>query len=58
VDHPLIDDAIKVRLADTIRRFYRAHPDAQDFLARGRVVPPTVANHGFADGEAPKDQRR
>jgi coproporphyrinogen III oxidase len=41
----LVDDDVKVRLASAARDFYRAHPEAQDLLAKGHVVPPTVANH-------------
>ncbi len=41
----LIDDEVKIRLAAVSRRFYQKHPEAQDLLARGDVVPPTQANH-------------
>jgi coproporphyrinogen III oxidase len=41
----LVDDVVKVRLAEAAREFYSIHPEAQDLLAKGRVVPPTVANH-------------
>ena len=41
----LVNDEIKVKIAEVARGFYKQHPEAQDFLARGKVVPPTVANH-------------
>lgn len=40
-----VDDEAKRRLADAVRRFFRAHPEALELQARGDVVPPTVANH-------------
>lgn len=40
-----VDEACKVRLAQATRSFYREHPEAQDLLARGDVIPPTQANH-------------
>lgn len=44
-DTVLVDDSVKIRLAEAARDFYRAHPEAQELLAKGHVVPPTVANH-------------
>jgi coproporphyrinogen III oxidase len=41
----VVDDAVKVKLAEVSRKFYQQHPEAQDLLARGHVVPPTVDNH-------------
>jgi coproporphyrinogen III oxidase len=43
--HCLIDDAVKVKLANVSRLFYRQHPEAQQLLARGDVIPPTQDNH-------------
>ncbi len=40
-----VDDDVKQRLADVVRAFYRAHPEALALQASGDVVPPTVANH-------------
>lgn len=40
-----VDDAAKRALAQTVREFYRAHPEALELQARGDVIPPTVANH-------------
>ena len=42
----VLDDQARVRLAQTVRAHYRAHPDALALQASGDVVPPTVANHG------------
>jgi len=41
----LVDDGIKTQLASWMRQFYSNHPEAQDLLARGNILPPTVANH-------------
>jgi coproporphyrinogen III oxidase len=41
-----IDDPIKKEIAIVMRRFYGQFPEAQDLLARGQILPPTVANHG------------
>jgi len=41
----LVDDAVKVKIAAAARKFYQQHPEAQDLLAKGNSVPPTVANH-------------
>ncbi len=41
----LVDDPVKLRLAQAAREFYRQHPDAQDLMAKGKTIPPTVANH-------------
>jgi coproporphyrinogen III oxidase len=41
----VVDDAVKVKLAEVSRKFYQQYPEAQDLLARGHVVPPTVDNH-------------
>jgi coproporphyrinogen III oxidase len=41
----LVDDAVKVKIAEAARRFYQQHPEAQDLLAKGNTVPPTVDNH-------------
>jgi coproporphyrinogen III oxidase len=41
----LVDDAVKVKIAEVARRFYQNYPEAQELLAKGNTVPPTVANH-------------
>jgi coproporphyrinogen III oxidase len=41
----LVDDAVKVKIAAAVRSFYQQHPEAQNLLAKGNSVPPTVANH-------------
>ena len=40
-----VDRSAKVQMAQRIRAFYRAHPEALKHQARGEVLPPTVANH-------------
>lgn len=40
-----VDIPAKRRLADAVRKHYRAHPGALALQARGDVLPPTVANH-------------
>lgn len=44
-ERTLVDEAVKQKLADAVRRHYRAHPEALDLQASGGIVPPTVANH-------------
>jgi coproporphyrinogen III oxidase len=41
-----VDDRVRARLAELVRRHYREHPDAGSVLAAGDVLPPTVENHG------------
>lgn len=41
-----VDDRVRARLAEVVRRHYREHPDAGHALAAGDVLPPTVENHG------------
>ncbi|MDQ3231162.1 MAG: coproporphyrinogen III oxidase, partial [Pseudobdellovibrionaceae bacterium] len=41
----LVDDKVKIRIAQAARDFYQQHPEAQDLLAQGHTVPPTVDNH-------------
>lgn len=41
-----VDDRVRARLAEVVRRHYREHPDAAHALAAGDVLPPTVENHG------------
>lgn len=41
-----VDEAIKKRLADSVRKHYQAHPKALDMQASGNITPPTVENHG------------
>jgi coproporphyrinogen III oxidase len=43
--HSLVDDPTKVKIAQVSREFYQRHPEAQDLLARGNVIPPTQDNH-------------
>lgn len=45
-DAPVVDDAAKLRLAEVVRRHYRAHPEAITMQASGDVVPPTLGQHG------------
>ncbi|HET9240873.1 MAG TPA: coproporphyrinogen III oxidase [Oligoflexus sp.] len=40
-----VDDAVKVMIAKVTRNFYQQHPEAQELLAKGKTVPPTVTNH-------------
>jgi coproporphyrinogen III oxidase len=44
-DKSLIDDQVKIKIAQFSRDFYRKNPDAEAFLARGDRVPPTQQNH-------------
>lgn len=44
-DKPLVDDAVKIKIAQMARTFYQNNPQAQDLLARGDRVPPTQENH-------------
>lgn len=41
-----VDDHVRARLAEVVRRHYREHPEAGHALASGDVLPPTVENHG------------
>ena len=41
---PVTNEA-KLRLASTVRDFYRANPGALSLQAAGNVIPPTVDNH-------------
>ncbi len=41
-----VTDAVKLRLAGTVREHYRSHPEALALQAAGNVIPPTVENHG------------
>jgi coproporphyrinogen III oxidase len=41
-----VDDQVRARLAEVVRRHYREHPEAKTTLAAGDVLPPTVENHG------------
>jgi len=41
----LVDEAVKQKLADVVRRHYRAHPEAIAMQASGNTIPPTVKNH-------------
>ena len=41
----LVDDAVKIALAQVVRQHYQHHPEAIAMQASGDVVPPTVHNH-------------
>lgn len=41
-----VDTAVRARLAHVVRNHYLAHPEALSLQASGRVIPPTVQNHG------------
>jgi len=41
----LIDETVKMKLADVVRDHYTAHPQALALQASGDVSPPTVQNH-------------
>lgn len=43
--HSIIDDSVKVALANTVRAHYQQHPEALELQASGDVIPSTVANH-------------
>ncbi len=40
-----ITDDVRLGLAQTVRAYYRKHPEALQFQASGNIVPPTVQNH-------------
>lgn len=40
-----VTNSCKLKIAACQREFYRLHPEAQDLLARGSIIPPTVSNH-------------
>ena len=40
-----VDDSSKLKITAVQREFYSKHPEAQNLLARGSIVPPTVSNH-------------
>ena len=41
----LVDEVVKKRLADAVRRHYKTYPEALSMQADSVVVPPTVDNH-------------
>jgi len=41
----LIDEKVKLALADVSRKHYKANPRALALQAQGNIVPPTVQNH-------------
>ena len=43
-----VTEEVRANLAASLRRFYRAHPEALDLQARGEVLPPTIGNHKVA----------
>ncbi len=40
-----IDTTVKKRLAEAVRKHYKAHPEALSMQASGEIIPPTVENH-------------
>lgn len=44
-DKSLVDDAVKIKIAQVSRAFYQKHPEAVNLLASGHTVPPTKENH-------------
>ena len=42
----VVDEAVKVALANVVRTHYKLNPKALTMQAQGNVIPPTVANHG------------
>lgn len=44
-ERSLVDDSVKARLANVVRKFYQAHPEAQDLMARADKLAPTQQNH-------------
>ncbi len=40
-----VDDSVKLQIAQAARSFYQQYPEAQDLLAKGYSIPPTVDNH-------------
>lgn len=49
----LVDEAVKVRLAELVRHHYQRHPDALNQQAAGDVIPPTLDNHSDQRDTAP-----
>ncbi len=44
-DKILVDDTVKQRLANVVRKHYTEHPEALSMQASGNIVPLTVDNH-------------
>ncbi len=49
-DSSLVNDEVKIAIAQVSRDFYQKNPQALDLLARGDTVPPTQDNHGAKSG--------
>jgi len=45
-----VDDGARAAFARALRAHYRAHPEALELQARGRILPPTLSNHGADPG--------
>ncbi len=41
----LIDEQVKLALADVVRQHYKSNPKALTLQAQGNIIPPTVDNH-------------
>jgi coproporphyrinogen III oxidase len=41
----LVDEKVKQKLADAVRKHYKSHPEAINMQASGNTIPPTVDNH-------------
>jgi len=41
----LVDEGVKQKLAQVVRKHYQKHPEAITMQASGNIVPPTVKNH-------------
>jgi coproporphyrinogen III oxidase len=47
-----VTDAVKSKLAGTVRDYYRQFPEALSLQASGNVIPPTVDNHSTAESDS------
>lgn len=41
----LVDERVKRKVAQVVRKHYQQHPEALQYQASGNVIPPTVSNH-------------
>jgi coproporphyrinogen III oxidase len=48
--HVELTPALRIKLAQVLRRHYQEHPETQSLLAKGFDVPPTVKNHQVVIG--------
>ena len=44
-DDGIIDEDVKIKLAQIVREHYIKHPKALDLQAKGNSIPTTVQNH-------------